>query len=341
MQPSKTSSPDQGLTAIWRSRGPKALALLPVAVCFSVLSGLRRVAYRLGLAKAEKLPVSVVVVGNITTGGAGKTPLTLYLAQQLAALGRRPGIVSRGYGGSVGEGVVEVTPDSDTALVGDEPLLLRRRAGCPVFVGRRRAEAARALLTAHPECDLILCDDGLQHYALGRDLEIAVMDRRGLMNGWPLPAGPLREPASRLRSVNAVVLNGLDAVPAPAAAAFRMTLLGDRFVRLDDPQATATAADLAGLRLHAVAGIGEPRRFFDYLRNLGLDFEVHPFPDHHAYAAADLAFNGDAILTTEKDAVKFASLSLALPVWVLPVAARVEPDLARFVLENLHGSPSA
>lgn len=341
MQPSKTSSPEQGLTAIWRSRGPKALALLPVAVCFAALSGLRRAAYRLGLTKAEQLPVPVVVVGNITAGGAGKTPLTLYLAQQLAALGRRPGIVSRGYGGSVGEGVLEVTPESDAAQVGDEPLLLRRRAGCPVFVGRRRAEAARALLAAYPECDLILCDDGLQHYALGRDLEIAVMDRRGLMNGLPLPAGPLREPASRLRSVDAVVLNGLDVAPAPASKTFRMTLLGDRFVRLDDAQVTATAADLAGLRLHAVAGIGEPRRFFDHLRNLGLDFEVHPFPDHHAYGAADLAFDGDAILTTEKDAVKFASLSLALPVWVLPVAARVEPDLARFVLEKLHGPPSA
>lgn len=329
------------MTAIWCSRGPKAAALLPVAVCFSLLASLRRAAYRLGLAKTERLPVPVIVVGNITAGGAGKTPLTLYLAQQLAAAGRRPGIVSRGYGGQVGEGVAEVLPESDAADVGDEPLLLRRRAGCPVFVGRRRAEAARALLAAHPECDLILCDDGLQHYALGRDLEIAVLDRRGVMNGWPLPAGPLREPTSRLGAVDAVVLNGLERSPVAGASAYRMTLNGERFMRFGDSAAVASAADLAGLRLHAVAGIGEPRRFFDHLSSLGLHFEPHPFPDHHAYRSEDLAYVGDAILTTEKDAVKFATLSPALPVWVLPVEARVEPDLARFVLEKLNGSPPA
>lgn len=345
MRPSRTSSADRpapGLPGLWRDRGPRVLPLLIPALFFSLLAALRRVAYRAGLLRAERLPVPVVVVGNIVAGGAGKTPLTLHLARALAAAGRRPGIVSRGHGGA---GIVaEVHPDSDPAAVGDEPLLLRRRAGCPVFVGRRRAEAGRALLAAHPRCDLILCDDGLQHLALARDLEIAVVDRRGLMNGLPLPAGPLREPVSRLGTVDALVLNG--AAPADLAPAgvprFAMTLVGDRFQRLDDAAVTCAAADLAGKRLLAVAGIGEPARFFDHLAALGLAPETRAFPDHHGYAAADLVYDGDAILTTEKDAVKFpAPVSAGPPVWVLPVTARVEPDLARFVLEKLDGFPPA
>ncbi|RTL58053.1 MAG: tetraacyldisaccharide 4'-kinase, partial [Rhodocyclaceae bacterium] len=199
----------------------------------------------------------------------------------------------------------------------------------------------RALLAAHPECDLILCDDGLQHLALARDVEIAVLDRRGVMNGLPLPAGPLREPLSRLQGVDAVVLNGLAQAPEGAQARFHMTLAGASFVRLGDAAQVMAPSALAGQRLHAVAGIGEPQRFFDHLAALGLAFEAHAFPDHHAYTARDLAFSGDAILTTEKDAVKFDALAPALPVWVLPVEAAVEPDLARFVLEKLDGSPPA
>ncbi len=308
-----------------------------MALVFAALAGLRRVLYRAGILKSERLPVPVVVVGNITAGGSGKTPLVIWLVEALRRRGRHPGVISRGYGGR-SAGVRKLSRGDTPAEVGDEPLLIARRTGCPVVVGRDRVAAGRALLAAYPECDVIVCDDGLQHYRLARDVEIVVIDRRGFMNGWPLPAGPLREPVSRLSIVDAVVANGW-----PGDAPFRMRLSGDRFVRLDGG-ASCTAAALRGQRLHAVAGIGEPQRFFDHLAALGLAFEPHAFPDHHAYREEDLDFHGDAILTTEKDAVKFAGLadSPGRPmVWVLPVDAEVTPDLAQFILERLDGSPPA
>jgi tetraacyldisaccharide 4'-kinase len=318
-----------------------ARVLWPLATLFSTLVSLRRLAYRRGWLHAERLAVPVVVVGNIIAGGAGKTPLTLWLARQLMALGRKPGIVSRGYGRET-RGILEVKVGAGgtAARVGDEPLLLAQRSGCPVFVGSDRAAAAQALLAAYPDCNLILCDDGLQHYRLARDVEIAVVDRRGLMNGWLQPAGPLREPAQRLREVDALVLNGTASLPGGGAPVFRMRLEGERFYRLDDPATTCTIDALAGLELHAVAGIGEPQRFFDHLVALGLRFEPHAFPDHHHYSSADLSFAGDALLMTEKDALKCAGLT-TLPIWVLPVDARIEPDLARFVLEKIDGPASA
>lgn len=329
MPPSKRS-----IDAIWRQRGLTAWLLLPFSLLFLLLAALRWALFHVGILATIRLPVPVVVVGNITAGGAGKTPLTIWLAEELRKRGRQPGVISRGYGGSA-EGARKVSPDDTPDVVGDEPLLIRRRTGCPVFVGRDRAAAGQALLAEHPECDLLICDDGLQHYHLGRDVEIAVLDRRGVWNGWPLPAGPLREPVSRLQSVDAVVANGWD-----GPAGFRMTLIGDRFELLGKVSRGSTPAELAGLRLHAVAGIGEPQRFFDHLESLSLEFAAHPFPDHHVYAAADLDFAGDAILTTEKDAVKFGALA-KLPVWVLPVSATVTPDLAQFILEKIDGRPSA
>ncbi len=309
-----------------------------MGLTFLLLARLRRAAYRAGLLSATRLPVPVVVVGNIIAGGAGKTPLTLWLATRLATAGRKPGIVSRGYG-RASDDVREVKVGAGgTAvdLVGDEPLLLAGRAGCPVFVGNDRAAAAAALLEAHPGCDLILCDDGLQHYRLARDIEIAVLDRRGLMNGWPLPAGPLREPASRLRTVDALVLNGT-APPPPLDAdvpVFSMQLLGERFYRLDDPGTTCNASDLRGIELCALAGIGEPQRFFDHLAAMGLQCETRALPDHHRYTRSDFSHPAGAFLLTEKDALKCAGLTKR-PVWVLPVEARIEPDLARFVLNIL------
>lgn len=321
---------------VWRRRGLVAWLLLPVGLLFFLIAAFRRFLFRIGLLSSTRLRVPVVVIGNITAGGAGKTPLVLWLVDELKRRGRHPGVVSRGYGGSAA-GVCEVQPDSSAAEAGDEPLLIRRRGDCPVFVGRDRAEVGQALLAAHPECDLIVCDDGLQHYRLARDVEIAVVDRRGFWNGWPIPAGPLREPVSRLRSVDAVVANGWS-----GEAVFRMILVGEHFAlhsRVSRGD-TAPQPDFAAKRLHAVAGIGEPQRFFDHLVGLGLKFESHAFPDHHAYVADDLAFVGDAILTTEKDAVKFGELA-SLPVWVLPVTATVTPDLAQFILEKIDGRPSA
>lgn len=336
LPPSKNSSE---LTRLWRARSWRTRLLLPFGYLFHLLAALRRHAYEHGWLGRVRLPVPVVVVGNIITGGAGKTPLTLWLAQSLRQLGRNPGIVTRGYGGT-GSGEREVGAGVTATEVGDEPLLLARRSGCPVFVGVDRAAAGHALLAAHPECDLILCDDGLQHYRLQRDVEIAVLDRRGVMNGWPLPAGPLREPVERLAAVDAVVLHDNESVRLDGVPTFRMHLEGDHFFALDDPSRTCTAVDLAGLQLRAYAGIGEPQRFFDHIAALGLTCETHAFPDHHRYMAADFHCDGDAILMTEKDALKCHGLA-TLPVWVLPVDAVVEPDLARHVLEKIDGCPPA
>jgi tetraacyldisaccharide 4'-kinase len=315
---------------------------------------LRLLLYRLGVLQVQRLPAPVVVIGNLTVGGTGKTPLILYLAKALRARGRQPGIISRGYrghhaaasadaqsGGTENKPLMamEVSPTSDPQTVGDEPLLLAQRSQCPVFVCRDRVVAGRALLSRYPACDVILSDDGLQHYRLGRDVEIAVFDQRGVMNGWQLPAGPLREPLSRLRHVDGVVLNNTAVSPAPTfcAARFAMTLTGQTFYCLGQPDIVRDAADFAGQQLHAVAGIGSPQRFFDHLTSLGLSFESHPLADHHEYQPEDMDFTGDAILTTEKDAVKLAALKVPLPVWVLPVTANLSPDLATFILEKING----
>ena len=314
---------------------PALLPLLPIGALFVALSGLRRQLYRLGWLRVERLPVPVIVVGNITVGGAGKTPLTLWLARELQRRGRRPGIVSRGYG-SAARAPRPVSPDATPDEVGDEPLLLARRSGAPVWVGRDRAAAGRALLAAEPAVDVILCDDGLQHYRLGRDAEVAVFDGRGAGNGWRLPLGPLREPMSRLASVAAVVRNGAAGVQAPVPA-FDMVLRPGNFQALDDSHKVCTAEQLRGRPLHAVAGIGDPERFFRTLEAQGLTFRRHPFPDHHAYAPGDLAFGDDAVvLMTEKDAVKCARFA-AGEAWVLPVEADVSPALVDTLLEKISG----
>lgn len=318
----------------WRSRGPAAWPLLAPALLFAALSALRRLAYRRGWLRALRVARPVVVVGNVNAGGSGKTPLTLRLAQDLRARGRRPGIVSRGYGGQV-ESHREVAPDADPRQVGDEPALMRARAGCPVWVGRDRVAAASALIAAYPEVDVILADDGLQHYRLARDLEIAVVDPLLLGNRWPLPAGPLREPLARLAQADLMVVHG-SADRLTHARRFTMRLVPGQFYRLGQPELRCSAADLAGQRLHAVAGIGRPRRFFDSLRALGLTFAEHEFPDHHEYQSRDFPYaDGAIVLLTEKDAVKCVRLALSGQFWVLPVEAEVEPDLARCVLALL------
>ncbi|MDR0378752.1 MAG: tetraacyldisaccharide 4'-kinase [Candidatus Accumulibacter sp.] len=342
-------NPNDFLPRLWfhERLSPLLLPLLPLSWLFHTLVAIRRLLYHRGILTTITPAVPVVVVGNLTVGGSGKTPLTLWLAHHLRERGWCPGIVSRGYGG---EGVIRpVTPDSEATAVGDEPLLLARQSGVPVFVGRDRAATANALLAAHPQCDVLISDDGLQHYRLGRRVEIAVFDRRGIGNGRLLPAGPLREPVSRLASVTAVVINGGLAQGVPTGVSrFSMHLDGQRFVALDDPEKTCSAMDLREKKkpLHAMAGIGDPSRFFDQLAALGLEFSRHPFPDHRAYRAEELAFARDGVLLmTEKDAVKCAGLLLS-ETWVLPVNARVEdaPDgssLLNEILEKLNGRASA
>lgn len=332
--------------AAWRGRlqalwyrptvSPGLWCLWPVERLFVALAWLRRAAYERHFFRSHRLERPVVVVGNLSVGGTGKTPLVVWLAGQLSASGRSPGIVSRGFGG---RGTVRaVDAGSNPAEVGDEPTLLAARTGLPVVVGRDRVAAGQALVAAHPEVDVILCDDGLQHYRLHRDVEIAVVDGRGFGNGRRLPLGPLREAVDRLETVDAVVFNGrAGEALAPASANFAMSLCPQPFVSLDDPGRHCAASEFAGRRLCAIAGIGDPPRFFAQLRVLGLEFEARAFPDHHAYAAGDLAFAvGRVLLMTEKDAVKCRGL-FAGEAWFLPVAAQVEPDLAAFVLEKLHG----
>jgi tetraacyldisaccharide 4'-kinase len=337
LPPSKSLS--DHLMPCWQQRGLLARALLPIGWLFFALVWLRRLAYQRGWLRSARLAVPVVVIGNLVAGGAGKTPLTLWLAQHLRSLGRNPGIVSRGYG-RTDETIQKVGAGRTVSEVGDEPLLLAQRSGCPVFVGVDRGAAAAALLRDHPECDVILCDDGLQHLRLARDVEIIVMDRRGLMNGWPLPAGPLREPGERVSRVDALVLHDNPQVQVDGVSTFRMQLAGSCFYRLNSPNEHLLPAALQGLHLAAFAGIGEPQRFFDHLTTLGLSFEHHAFPDHHRYTRADFSFPADALLTTEKDALKCRGLT-DVPIWVLPVEAVVEPDLARFVLEKIDGCTPA
>lgn len=314
----------------WNSLTCWQLLLWPVSLLFGALVALRRQLYRLGLLSSWRAPVPVVVVGNISVGGTGKTPLTLWLAGFLRDHGYHPGIVSRGYGGQAAN-VQAVRSDSRAGEVGDEPLLLARRSGCPVWVGRDRPAAARALLAAHPECDVLLCDDGLQHYALARDLEIAVGGWRSLGNGRLLPAGPLRETPARLRQVDLIVSRDGEA----EAGEHVQQLVPGALRSLHDPARTVPPRELPAAGLHAVAGIGQPQRFFDSLRQLGLEFTPHIFPDHHAYGPADLQFaSAAAVLMTEKDAVKCSEFARP-DWWYLEVEARLDEAFGVRVLQLL------
>lgn len=335
------STLESTLTRAWLRRGPLAILLLPVALLFGLLSRLRRLLFRRGLKKAERLPVPVIVVGNIFIGGTGKTPLTIWLADNLRAAGLRPGVISRGHGGQEGAALA-VTPQSDPRDVGDEPLLIAARAGCPVVVGRRRVAAGRALLQAHPEVDVLIADDGLQHYALARDIEIVLFDGRGVGNGWLLPAGPLREPPSRQRDFT--VVNTPQITPALAQAVggqpWRMHLAGDYAEPLQGG-ARLPLAGLVGRRIVAAAGIGNPGRFFAMLRAAGLTVAELPLPDHHDFLDDPFAaVDADVILITEKDAVKCRQLDHLKDdprLWVVPVTAQLDPALAEQIVEKCRG----
>ena len=308
---------------VWTRRGLPALALWPLSVLFCGLVVLRRTAYRHGLLPSRPPPRPVILVGNLSVGGTGKTPLVAWLAAHARARGWRPGILARGYGGRAGDWPRRVSPGDSAAEVGDEPLLLARECGVPVAAGPDRVKAG-ALLAE--DCDLLISDDGLQHYALARDLEIAVVDgQRRLGNGFCLPAGPLREPPARLTEVDLVVANGL-----PLAGEFRMDMVLGEAVSLTDPDRRRPLESFTGERRPlALAGIGNPDRFFAALAAAGLDCETRAFPDHHPFRAADLApFAGRPVLMTAKDGVKceaFATPNLwYVPVRALPEAAFVQ-----------------
>ncbi len=310
---------EAALQRTWRRRSVAAYLLWPFGLAYCAVAVLRRLAYRYGLLTVTRLPVPVVVVGNLTVGGTGKTPLVIRLTEHLRDVGFRPGVVSRGYGGAGRAWPYLVTAATPPGLVGDEPVVIARRTGCPVIVDPDRPRAANALVEGF-DCDIVVSDDGLQHYALGRTVEVAVIDgTRRFGNGLCLPAGPMREPSSRLAQTDMVVCNG----GIPAAGEFAMTVVAAPPVRVAD---CATAADLARLRaqpVHAFAGIGSPERFFDSLRGLGLTVREHPLPDHHRYRPADLDVPADAaILMTEKDAVKCVQLDDGR-MWFVPVNAEL------------------
>jgi len=341
-----SSSLESTLTRAWLRRGPLACALWPLSLLFRALAGLRAFLYRTGLLKSTRLPVPVVVVGNIFIGGTGKTPLTIWLVQALRAAGFTPGVISRGHGGSEAAPRA-VTPQSDPRDVGDEPLLIARRGSCPVMVGRDRAAAARALLSAHPQVNILVADDGLQHYALQRDVEIVLFDGRGAGNGWLLPAGPLREPASRLRDftiVNAPELS-TELRAAVGGEPFRMQLDGALAEPLAKPGQGVPLATLAGKRIVAAAGIGNPGRFFAMLRAAGLEVGELPLPDHHDFLDQPFArVDADIILITEKDAVKCGQIEQLKNdprLWVVPVTARLDAALAELIVEKCRGRSTA
>ena len=314
----------------WYRKSFVSFALLPVSWLYLLLSTLRRSLYRGGILRRTRLSVPVIVVGNITVGGTGKTPLVVWLSKLLQRQGYRPGIVARGYRGRARQWPVSVTAQSDPDQVGDEPVLLARNSGCPVMAAPRRVVAARKLVNEH-DCDIIVSDDGLQHYALARDIEIAVIDgARRFGNGYCLPAGPLREPTTRLRSVHARVANG-----TPRAGELGMRLQPLRFRSVGAPAIERSLDAFAGVRVHALAGIGNPSRFFQQLRELDIDAMEHALPDHYRYRPRDIEFADDApVIMTEKDAVKCQSFA-DQRCWYLEVEARPDPAFAEQVLQLL------
>lgn len=296
---------------------------------FRVAVFLRRALYWLRILKSTRAGVPVIAIGNLTVGGSGKTPLAIHVAELLKSKRWSPAIVSRGYGGTV-RAPRGVTLAADPAEVGDEPVLMARRSGCPVWVGPERAAVVAALRQAHPDCDVVILDDGLQHYALRRDIEVAVVDARAFGNGFMLPAGPLREPKTRLWSVDAVIAHGTDKVKG-----YAMRLEGEDVHRATDARERRALRSFAGQRVHAVAGIGDPKRFFLYLAQRGVQVVPHPFADHHPFRAADLEFGDDApVLMTEKDAVKCKRYARPQH-WILPVRAAPDPAFDAWLQRRL------
>lgn len=293
---------------IWYSKKPWAItistSMLLLSWCYRALIVLRQIAYNHGIFSTHRLPIPVIVVGNIVVGGSGKTPLVIYLAQHLKGQGYHPGIISRGYKGKSKQWPQLVSKDSSPRLMGDEAVLIARRTNCPIAVAPNRYAAAMLLLK-QSKIDIIICDDGLQHHALARDIEIITIDgirRHG--NGRCLPAGPLREPAKRLQQVDIIVCNGATYADE-CNNQFTMEYTGEHLSSLLDNSRTHHIKQFAQQPVHAITGVGNPKKFFTYLRSQGLSIIEHPFPDHHNYTKQDIFFNDNlSVIMTEKDAVK-------------------------------------
>lgn len=323
---------------VWYGGDRSYRLLLPFSGLYWLLLLLRRLSYRLGVLRIHKAAVPVIVVGNITAGGTGKTPTTIWLAQEMRERGFSPGIVSRGYGGSRSDSSMRVDPASDPAVVGDEPVLIAMRTGCPVVVDPNRFRAASMLVD--DGADLIIADDGLQHYSLARSYEICVIDgARGLGNRILLPAGPLRETIGRLEEVDQVLVNGrlrkgTDSLSVVEQNALEFELIATEVSRLNG-SLTRPIDRFAGTTVHGVAAIGNPRRFFDLLRSHGIQVIEHAYPDHARLKKRDINFGDDFdILMTEKDAVKFDRQG-SDRFWCVPVDLKISPEHAVPWLEQI------
>jgi tetraacyldisaccharide 4'-kinase len=311
--------------------------LMPWSMLYVDAVRFRRFLYRIGVLKKTKLPVPVIIVGNITVGGTGKTPLVIWMVEFLKQQGYKPGVISRGYAGAASTSPQAVSPDSDTAQVGDEAVLLAKRCACPVVVGVERVAAGRQLLSSNA-CDVLISDDGLQHYALERDIEIVVIDgQRRFGNGYCLPVGPLREPQERVKHVDLVVVNGPEEL---LEGELPMHCKGQQLINLQTGE-RKPLNEFKGVACHAVAAIGNPARFFSQLAAAGLNCQTHALPDHHPLTANDLQFKEPRpVLMTEKDAVKctrFASDHY----WYLPIDAELpeafSQQLLKLLKDKAHG----
>lgn len=315
---------------LWQKRSVLSLLLLPLTGLYCLVVWLRRYAYRTGILKTTRVRVPVIVVGNITTGGTGKTPLVIAIVNILKQAGYNPGIISRGYGGKARSWPQQVRPDADPVMVGDEPVIIARRTGCPMAVGPNRVKVANALLEHH-DCDIVISDDGLQHYALARDVEVVVVDGiRRYGNGWCLPSGPLREPVSRLKEVDLIVTNG-----TPLGNEYPMEYVGHQWINVQNPDRRAEMAQFSGKRVHGIAGVGNPQRFFSMLREAGMEVVEHTYPDHYVFTHKDFDFEESLpVLMTEKDAVKCERLGLE-DAWFVPIEAHIKRKFEHHLLNNL------
>lgn len=308
----------------------------PLSCLYRSLMAVRRAAYRAGLLRSQRLPVPVLVVGNLIVGGAGKTPTTMALAELMKAHGYRPGIISRGYGRSTATARL-LTPDAAVSDTGDEPLLMHLRTGVPVAVGADRAVAGRLLLQSHPDVTLLIADDGLQHLRLERDAQVIVFDERGGGNGWVLPAGPLREPIPKALPPRSVVLYNAPAASThlPGHLARRrlrgVTLLADWWAGMPiSPDALDT---LKGRRVIAAAGMARPQRYFDMLRAQGLQIDELPLPDHYPYSTLPWSRTTADVIVTEKDAVKLRPQQVGpTRVWVATLDFAIDEAFAACLL---------
>jgi tetraacyldisaccharide 4'-kinase len=332
----------------WSRRGIVAVVLWPLAKLFGFLLFCRGRLMALGYRQQTTLSVPVIIVGNIYIGGTGKTPMVIWLVEALRQAGRTPGVISRGYGTHV-EQIQEVFAHSLASRVGDEPLLIVQRTGCPMMVGRHRVASAQQLLKIYPHVDVIISDDGLQHYALGRDVEIMMFDQRGIGNGWLLPAGPLREPAERDRDFTVLNSASPSEVPGIGDEVFGMRLQIGELTQLLSPEIRQPLSAIQGKKILAAAGIGNPQRFFAMLSSHGIQFKAMPLADHFAFTP-ELFQNEDVeiILITEKDAVKcrqIAGLREDPRIWLVPVAAVLDAEfkhqLLKLISEKKYGCTSA